>query len=188
MATPCGHSFCGFCVEELGKTGGPISCPMCRQTVGQFSKNIFACKALSTFQGECLGCKATFTLDMAKHHVNNCPEMEMVCSHCTEKVKRGDTSFHSDRCVMKEVHCVCGIRLKQKDIDAHKEDSCSWKKISCPLNCKDMIERFVMFLSFLRCLRTIKKNIRPPKGSVGRTTFIPVRFSQRLTYRTKSSS
>ena len=162
MATPCGHSFCGFCVDELGKTVRPISCPMCRQRVDRFCKNIFACKALSTFQGECLGCNATFTLDMAKDHVNNCPQMEMICSHCKEKVKRGDTSLHSDQCVMKQVNCVCGMKVKRKDMDAHKEESCSWKKISCPLNCKDMIERFVLFLSFLRCLPTIKKEIQTP--------------------------
>ncbi|XP_068747135.1 TNF receptor-associated factor 5-like [Montipora capricornis] len=151
MATPCGHSFCGFCVNELGKTVRPISCPMCRQRVDQFCKNIFACKVLSTFQEECLDCNATFTLDMAKDHVNNCPQMEMICSHCNQKVKRGDTALHSDRCVMKEVNCVCGMQVKQKDMNSHKEDSCSWKKISCPLNCKIMIERYLLPSHTLQC-------------------------------------
>lgn len=108
MATPCVRSFCGFCVDELGETVRPISCAMCRQSVHQFCKNIFACKVLSTFQGECLGSNATFTLDMAKDHVNNYPQMEMTCSHCNEKVKRGNTSLHSDRCVMKEVTAFVG--------------------------------------------------------------------------------
>ena len=148
MATPCGHSFSGFCVNELGKTVTPISCSMCHQRVDQFCSNIFACKTLSTFQGECSGCNTTFTLDMAKDHVNSCAHMVIICNHCNEKVKRGDSALHSDRCVMKEVNCVCGMQVKH----AHNEDSCSWKKRLCPLNCKNMIERFVLFLSFLRCL------------------------------------
>ena len=112
--TPCGHSFCGFCVDELGKTVRPISCPMCRLRVDEFCKNIFACKVQSTFQGECFGCNATFTLAMGKDHVNNCPQMEMICSHCNGKVKRGNTSLHSDRCVLKELNCVCGRKVKHR--------------------------------------------------------------------------
>ena len=103
---------------------------------------------------------------MAKDHVNNCPEMEMICSHCNEKVKRGDTALHSDRCVMKEVNCICRIHVRQKDMDAHKEDSCSWKKISCPLNCKNMIERFVFFLSFLDVFTNYKKKNSDPLQGV----------------------
>lgn len=96
------------------QTVRPIPCPMCRQSVHQFFKNIFACKVLSTFQGECLVSNATFTLDMAKDHVNNYPQMEMTCSHCNEKVKRGNTSLHSDRCVMKEGTAFVGWRSNIK--------------------------------------------------------------------------
>ena len=71
----------------------------------------------------------------------------------------GYTALHSDPCVMNEVNCVCGMQVKQKDMDAHKEDSCSWKKISYLLNSKNMIERFVLFLSFLRCLPTNNNNM-----------------------------
>ena len=94
--------------------------PMCRKRVDQFCKNVFTCKELSTFWGECLGCNATFTLDMAKDHVNNCLKWIWSAAIVTKKVKRVDTLLHSDRWVMKEVNCVCGTKVKQKDMNAYK--------------------------------------------------------------------
>ncbi|PFX21211.1 hypothetical protein AWC38_SpisGene14310 [Stylophora pistillata] len=41
LATPCGHSFCGFCVDMFKKTsqGQSSTCEMCRQPVTAFCSN-----------------------------------------------------------------------------------------------------------------------------------------------------
>lgn len=41
LATPCGHSFCGFCVDIFKKTnqGQSSTCEMCRQPVTAFCSN-----------------------------------------------------------------------------------------------------------------------------------------------------
>ena len=77
MATPPGHSFCGFCVAQFNKTNGQLACAMCRQPVENFCKNIFVCNLPSTFQEECIACKDHFSLDTSAEHVKKCPRMEV---------------------------------------------------------------------------------------------------------------
>ena len=142
VATPCGHTFCGYCVETFQQTtAGPISCAMCRQVVAKFCRNIFVNKLLAAFQGKCLACKDTFELGIVKDHFKNCPQIEVICSLCQDTVKRIDQLVHADACPMKEITCVCGEKIKQREQEEHKKSSCSFKEIDCPLNCHESINR-----------------------------------------------
>ena len=145
MATPCGHSFCGFCVAQFKKTPGQLTCAMCRQQVENFCKNIFVCNLLSTFQGECLACKDRFSLDSSAEHIKKCPHMEVQCHLCGENFKRQDQAVHEDACTMAEIVCECGKKFPRKDQREHVADRCDFAKMSCPLNCGQMIERYVEF-------------------------------------------
>ena len=146
VATPCGHTFCGYYVEMFQQTAGPIPCAMCRQLVVKFCRNIFANKVLATIQGKCLVCNDEFDLGTAKDHVKHCPQMEMTCSLCKETIKRIDQLVHANACPMKET-CACGEIFPQKNQDEHKELSCSFKRIDCPLNCQDSVQRYLIFKS-----------------------------------------
>ena len=64
MATPCGHTFCGFCVNKFKNeaAGRVITCGVCRQPITAFLKNHLASTMLGMVDGECLRCKGTFPL------------------------------------------------------------------------------------------------------------------------------
>ena len=145
MATPCGHSFCGFCVAQFKKTTGQLACAMCRQQVENFCKNIFVCNLLSTFQGECIACKDHFSLDTSVEHIKKCPRIEIKCNLCGSNFKCQDQALHEDACTMVEIVCECGNKFPRKDQCEHIANRCDFAKMSCPLNCGQMIERYVDF-------------------------------------------
>ncbi|XP_015773133.1 PREDICTED: TNF receptor-associated factor family protein DDB_G0277243-like [Acropora digitifera] len=144
------------------QTAGPIPCAMCRQLVVKFCRNIFANKVLATIQGKCLVCNNEFDLGTAKDHVKHCPQMEMTCSLCKETIKRIDQLVHANACPMKEITCACGEIFPQKNLDEHKELSCSFKRIDCPLNCQDSVQRYLLPSHTLKCTAVV--NQCPTKG------------------------
>ena len=51
IVIPCGHSFCGFCVEEMKESTRASSCQLSRQTVNAIYPNRKANSMLSTLEG-----------------------------------------------------------------------------------------------------------------------------------------
>ena len=136
MATPCGHTFCGKCVDQLKGTSRPVPCPLCRQIVQEFCRNIFATQLLTRVQGDCLACKDKVQLDTAKQHIEKCQEIDVVCLQCNQTVKRRTQPAHESACPMREITCGCGEKCKHADLE-----NCSFQKSNCPLNCDHVIER-----------------------------------------------
>lgn len=142
IATPCGHTFCGFCVDTLKKSAN-ISCAMCRQPVTMFIRNIFASKVLANLKCECRACGSQFILDFAKDHAKTCTEIEIGCSLCAEKIKRANELGHSEVCPMRRVTCECGQVVTRREQNRHKESVCEFTKVGCPLKCGQEVERYV---------------------------------------------
>ena len=142
IATPCGHTFCGFCVDTLKKSAN-ISCAMCRQPVTMFIRNIFASKVLANLKCECCACGSQFILDFAKDHAKTCTEIEIGCSLCAEKIKRVNELGHSEVCPMRRVTCECGQVVTRREQNRNKESVCEFTKVGCPLKCGQEVERYV---------------------------------------------
>ena len=160
MATPCGHSFCGFCVTEVKKSTGQLTCAMCRQQVDNFCKSTFVCNLLSTFQGETLACKDHLSLDSSASRIKKCPHMEVKCNLCGENFRRQDQALHEDACTIVEIVHECGNKFPRKDQCEHIANRCDFAKMCGPLNCGQMIERYVEFHIQHRSLRNIKRYLK----------------------------
>lgn len=141
MATPCGHSFCGFCVECFKTTGRDKSCQKCKQSVTGFCKNLFACDMLNLTKAECRWCKEEFPLDDAKRHVRRCDQLEMPCGRCNKEVKRADELRHQQECEERDIVCACGMVIKKKDEDKHREKWCTFLEVPCPLKYGQQVKK-----------------------------------------------
>ena len=141
MATPCGHSFCGFCVECFKTTGKDKVCQKCKISVSSFCKNIFACNMLNLEKGECRWCQEEFPLDDAKNHVRRCNQIEVSYGTCKKTVKRADEFQHQLVCDERDIVCVCGTLVKKKGEDKHKEKWCNFLEVPCPLKYGQLIKR-----------------------------------------------
>ena len=143
LATPCGHSFCGFCVDMFKKTsqGQSSTCEMCRQPVTAFCSNRLANTMLGMVDGQCKCCGENIALNRAKDHLERCPELELNCQECQESMKRKQIDAHKATCPMVEVLCKCGISFKRKDKKKHGDLTCSVTEVPCPLKCGQNITR-----------------------------------------------
>ena len=113
IATPCGHSFCGFCVEQF-KANGKTACQKCKQPVTAYIKNRFANDIIATVDGECSWCQEKLKLDTAKQHVRQCQLLEKPCDLCHQPFKRRDLQQHVEECPFRDIVCGCGTRIKKK--------------------------------------------------------------------------
>ena len=141
MATPCGHTFCGFCVGVFKTTSGAITCEMCRQPVVTFVKNHLANTMLRMVDGECNWCKKTIALNTAKDHLQTCEEVVLKCKECQTALKRRHLETHKATCEMVDVQCDCGVAFKRKDEKNHMERTCNLFEVPCPLKCGENIKR-----------------------------------------------
>ena len=147
IATPCGHSFCGFCVEQF-KANGKTNCQKCKQPVTTYIKNLFANDMMATVDGECSWCKEKLKLDTAKQHVRQCNLLQKPCDLCHQTFKRADLQQHLQECIFRDVICSCGTRIKKKDEENHIATTCAFKEEPCPLNCGDTVKRSVKFFNY----------------------------------------
>ena len=88
IATPCGHRFCGFCVEHF-KANGKTACQKCKQPVTTYIKNRLANDLIAMVDGEYSWCGDMLKLDTAKH-VRQCQLLERPCDLCHQLCKRQD--------------------------------------------------------------------------------------------------
>ena len=133
LAMPCGHTFCGFCVEQFKKNTGAISCEICRQPGVNFCRNIFTSNVLSSYKAKCTRCSETFDLNMAKQHVRRCQEIEVACDLCQATIKQGDKVAHLQVCPLSDITCECGEKMKKKDEASHKGDNMRHDTGSLPI-------------------------------------------------------
>ena len=143
MARPCGHSFCGFCVEQIRANGRAASCQKCGNNVTGFCMNLLANQVLEREEGECKYCKAKFPLNTAKHHVRRCDVVPVDCNFCSQPVKRKDHGQHMEVCPFRDVVCACGSTMKEKDQENHVATTCDFKEELCPLKCGERVKRLV---------------------------------------------
>ena len=143
LATPCGHSFCGFCVNILRSRnqGQSSRCEICRQLVTTFCPNRLANVALGMVHGYCKWCESEITLNQAKDHLERCPELEVSYQQCQESIKQKEMDAHRSTCLMMDVVCECGIRFKTRYKQNHQDLFCSFTVVPCPLKCGENIIR-----------------------------------------------
>ena len=141
IATPCGHSFCGFCVECFKTQGRDKVCQLCKIPVSSFCRNLLAGNMLNLEKGQCRWCQEEFPLDDAKTHVRRCAQLEVPCGKCKRKVKRADELQHQLVCEERDIVCACGTLIKKKDEDKHQEKWCNFLEVPCPLKCGQLIKR-----------------------------------------------
>lgn len=145
MATPCGHSFCGFCVNQFRAHGTDKTCQKCGTNVTGFCKNLLANSVLEREEGECAYCQEKFTLVRAKDHVRQCVLLPVDCSiitgFCSKPVKRKDLQQHIEECLFRDFVCACGFKVKKKDQESHIATTCPFREEPCPLKCGDSVKR-----------------------------------------------
>ena len=147
MATPCGHSFCGFRVNKFQTHGTDKTCQKCGTNVTGFCRNLLANSVLEREEGECVYCHEKFTLDKAKDHVWRCVLFPVDCSFCRQPVKRKDLQQHMEGCPFGDVVCACGLTIKRKDQESHVATTCPFREEPCPLKCGDSVKRLVYILN-----------------------------------------
>ena len=123
IATPCGHSFCGFCVDQF-RANGKADCQLCQQPVVMHTKNRLANDMLATINGDYSWCQQELPLDTAKQHVRRCDQIQVSCDLCKQPFKRKDLQ----ECIFRDVICLCGMCLKKKDEEEHIRTTCSFKE------------------------------------------------------------
>ena len=107
---------------------------------GHLLQEYFSSNLIIGIDGECLAHKGRMKLDSAKDHVWRCPEVEVVCLLCSEKLQSKHQGGHD--CPMREIVCNCGEKFHKKD-DEHHQHLCSFKEIECPFDCGEVVERYV---------------------------------------------
>lgn len=147
MASPCGHSFCGFCVDQFRAHGRAKTCQKCHQNVTGFCKNLLANSVLEREEGECVYCHEKFPLNTATDHVRRCVLLPVDCNLCSLPVKRKDCVQHMEECLLRDVVCACGLTVKKKDQESHVATTCGFKEEPCPFKCGESVKRLVLIHS-----------------------------------------
>lgn len=140
MATPCGHSFCGVCVDTLQQTAH-ILCALCKRPIAQFCPNFMANEMLCIVDSECTACSTKLKLSSATDHFKQCPEVTVKCEACGEVCKRAEETAHSQNCLLIELICECGQKYKRMDETSHRDSTCLNKEVACPLKGDLLIKR-----------------------------------------------
>ena len=105
VTTPCGHSFCGDCLETwLCGSLAQSSCPVCRGFVT--ASETTAVHALRGIVGNLAvacanaenGCKMVVRLENAKAHTETCAFRSVSCPACERCVVKKDLAEHHKSC------------------------------------------------------------------------------------------
>ena len=137
---PCGHSICGHCSDILKKQAND-KCHKCRQPRIGFYRNIFAERLLEKVKVKWKGCSEDINVNDVTGHVRHCPEVEVECSLCGQRMKRKGEDDHKDACPKGEITCDCGMKMKREEEGSHT-DTCRLTKVHCPPGCGVMVERY----------------------------------------------
>ena len=151
MALPCGHSFCGFCVNQSRVHGTGRTCQMCGVRVTGFCKNLLANTVLEKEEGQCVHCEEKIPFDRAREHVQRCVSLPVDCIFCSQSVKRKELHQHMEECLYRDVVCACGAKYKKKDEESHLATTCALREEPCPLKCGVSVKRsvYILYNSFI---------------------------------------
>ena len=90
-----------------------------------------------------LGCGELLKREEFRIHENyNCPQRQVKCDHCDEKIKICELNGHLDECPKMKVSCdLCSVEKYRKDMTQHLEYDCPEKMIDCPFVKYKCLER-----------------------------------------------
>lgn len=104
VLTPCGHTFCLYCITTWLGRPSTDTCPECRSNVSMEDiKPVLSLRNLiNGFDVECdhneRGCKVILKLDRLKGHLETCGYVPVQCAGCTISVSRIELAAHQIRC------------------------------------------------------------------------------------------
>lgn len=124
VTTPCGHTFCKFCLEKSKQQAS--KCPYCRAALR-------------------LGDQPSETV-LIKVLVD---ELDIQCRLCDWQGKNRDRETHSKQCPKTPKPCrnLCGFDVEPIELDSHQE-TCDMVLRKCP-KCQTQIPRRYFFFRFL---------------------------------------
>ena len=144
VETPCCHNlFCENCVKPLSK------CPLCQKLLERCSPNVPIRRLMDELSLHCPYklCTAIVKRPRIKDHEAVCEFAPLKCEYggdlCGE-ILRKDWSHHiSEECSYRPVSCPldCGVVLEVCAVERHVETNCPNANISCPLDCGTILNR-----------------------------------------------
>lgn len=142
MCAPCGHTFCGTCIQILKDTQNIETCQSCRTRINVLCKNRFVERIMCTVNGKCKACSSVIPLSAASEHVENgCDKIPTKCGQCSVVLPRCEQDQHKLECPMALKTCECGEQFLQQDEAIHKETACGCKEVSCLFACGASVKR-----------------------------------------------
>ncbi|XP_068713626.1 uncharacterized protein [Montipora foliosa] len=106
----------------------------------------------------CKFCKRQLAAEDIAIHEQECGEIPLQCSTCTEKIARKHMKDHV--CPNEVVTCSCGASLRRKEMERHQEQHCPCLPAPCPLACGLDLARKDIPFHMINCpMRVLKCNV-----------------------------
>ena len=141
MVSPCGHSLCGVCTQELEKSGRNSQCAVCNTPGVSYYPNVVVRNLVRRHKFKCNHCAESDALEHVKRHLDACDKVIIECRDCRFKATRGEVKNHV--CPDELILCDCEERVKRKDLPEHKSGLCAREDIQCLLSCGQKVPRSV---------------------------------------------
>ena len=132
LVSNCGHSICGTCQSRQADQSA-TRCPVCNTTLISYIPNIALRNAARAQRCTCKFCKRQLAAEDIAIHEQECGEIPLQCSTCTEKIARKHMKDHV--CPNEIVNCSCGASVRRKEMERHQEQHCPCLPAPCPLAC-----------------------------------------------------
>ena len=151
----CGHSSCQECLANLVASKPKPACPLCRKEFAS-DATLNVSIALSNLTNKlgvaCTngGCTWTGTYEEAEDHSNHCPKQNVNCVNegCRHMLTREELNLHMVACTKQKIPCEqCGMSATRESLPHHLASQCSYKIISCPLDCGETLPRQVVAIA-----------------------------------------
>ena len=133
--TPCGHLFCGECLDNAGRLVTQIPVAYQSRRYGRYGHT-------QKIQKSCPTCRANFDDGgfQDKHTERKINNLEIMCNNrsCEWKGSLCRLADHKagrawEGCQYEPVSCTlgCGEEVIRKDLEDHKENTCSLRTVDC---------------------------------------------------------
>ena len=79
---------------------------------------MFAEQMLEKVEARCKAgkeCKAKVLVKNVLIHARQCPDIELECTLCYQRMRGRDEQDHRDACPKGEVTCDCGVKLQREE-------------------------------------------------------------------------
>lgn len=162
MTKPCAHCFHKDCLVEALRQSP--HCPLCRTSLEGEPKYVplsevnearFLSASIKELKVVCpFSCGAHVQWGSLKEHVrHDCRKTRFVCRHdaCWFAAERSNIASHEAECAEAEASCSCGMVMKKKLVEEHKQTDCPDRLIACKYCSKEGISRGEMESHFDVC-------------------------------------